>query len=193
MFENFRNMCLEIYELHPICFVSAPGLACLKKTEVKLELITDYGMILMIGKGTRGGICQATRRYAKANNKYMKNCDKNSESSHIEYLGANNLYGCAMSQKLPTNGFKWVEGLPLFNENLTEKYDENSYGGLDVEYPERLFNLHKALLFLPNIGKVEKVEEIICSIEDNEKYVIHIRALKQVLNHGLKIKKRYTE
>ena len=82
VFENFRNMCLEIYELDPVYFVSAPGLAwqaCLKKTEVKLELITDYDMILMIGKGTRGGICQATRRYAKANNKYMKNCDKNSE------------------------------------------------------------------------------------------------------------------
>ena len=88
MFENFRNMCLEIYELHPIYFVSAPGLACLKKTEIKLELITDYDMILMIGKGIRGGICQATRRYAKANNKYMKNYDKNSESSYIEYLGA---------------------------------------------------------------------------------------------------------
>ena len=102
-----------------------------------------------------------------------------------------------MSQKLPTNGFKWVEGLPLFNENLIEKYDENSYGGyfyeIDVEYPKRLFNIHKDLLFLPNMRKVEKVEKIICSIEDKEKYVIHIRALKQVLNHGLKIKKRYTE
>ena len=79
VFENFRNMCLEIYELDPVYFVSAPGLAwqaCLKKTEVKLELITDYDMLLMIEKGIRGGICQATHRYAKANNKYMKNYDK---------------------------------------------------------------------------------------------------------------------
>ena len=84
VFENFRNKCLEIYELDPIYFVSAPGLAwqaCLKKTEVKLELLTDYDMILMIEKGIRGGICQATHRYAKANNKYMKNSDKNNESS----------------------------------------------------------------------------------------------------------------
>ena len=79
VFENFRNKCLEIYELDPVCFVSAPGLAwqaCLKNTEVKLELLTDYDMLLMIEKGIRGGICQATHRYAKANNKYMKNYDK---------------------------------------------------------------------------------------------------------------------
>ena len=87
VFENFRNMCLDIYGLDPVYFVLTPGLAwqaCLKKTEVKLELLTDYDMILMIEKGIRGGICQATHRYAKANNKYMKNYDKNIESSHIE-------------------------------------------------------------------------------------------------------------
>ena len=82
VYENFRNMCLDIYELDPVYFVSAPGLAwqaCLKKAGVKLELLTDYNMILMIEKGIRGGICQATHRYAKANHKYMKNYDKNNE------------------------------------------------------------------------------------------------------------------
>ena len=80
-------MCLDAYGLDPV--YSAPGLAwqaCLKKKEVKLELLTDYDMILMIEKGMRRGICQATHRYVKANNKYMKNYDKNSESSYIEYL-----------------------------------------------------------------------------------------------------------
>ena len=99
-------MCLNIYELDPTYFVSAPGLgwqACLKKTGVKLELITDYDMILMTKKGIRSGICQATHRYVKANNKYIKNCNKNIESSYIEYLDANNLHGWAMSQKLPVN------------------------------------------------------------------------------------------
>ena len=80
-------MCLDAYGLDLV--YSAPELAwqaCLKKTEVKLELLTDYDMILMIEKGMRRGICQATHRYVKANNKYMKNYDKNSESSYIEYL-----------------------------------------------------------------------------------------------------------
>ena len=95
VFKNFRNMCLDIYGLDPIYFVSAPGLAwqaCLKKAEVKLELLTDYDMILMIEKGIWCGICQATHRYAKAYHKYMKNYDKNIESLYIEYLQANNLY-----------------------------------------------------------------------------------------------------
>ena len=86
--------CIWKYELGPIYFVSVPGLAwqaCLKKTGVKLELIADYDIILMIEKGIRGGICQATHRYAKANNKYIKNYDKNIESSYIEYLDANSL------------------------------------------------------------------------------------------------------
>ena len=88
VFENFRNMCLNICELDPVYFLSAPGLAwqaCLRKRGVELELITDYDMILMIEKGIRGGICQSTYRYAKANNKYMKNYNKNIESSYIEY------------------------------------------------------------------------------------------------------------
>ena len=92
VFENFRNKCIEIYGLGPVNFVSAPGLAW-QVCFVKLELLTDYDMILMIEKGIRGGICQATHRYAKANNKYMKNYDKNIESSYIEYLDANDLYG----------------------------------------------------------------------------------------------------
>ena len=103
-FENFRNMCIKVYELDPANFLSLPGLggqACLKKTNVKLELLTGYDMLLEVEEGIRGGICHSIHRYAKANNKYMKNCDKNKESSYIQYLDANNLYGWAMSQKLP--------------------------------------------------------------------------------------------
>ena len=83
VFENFRNKCIEIYQLDPAHFLSAPGLAwsaCLKKTNVKLELLTDIDMLLMVEKGIRAGICRTIYRYAKANNKYMKNCDKDMES-----------------------------------------------------------------------------------------------------------------
>ena len=96
VFENFRSMCIKVYELAPVHFLSAPGLAwqaCLKKTDVKLELLTSVDMLLMVENGIRGGICHAIHRYAKANNKYIKNYDENEESSFLEYLDANNLYG----------------------------------------------------------------------------------------------------
>ena len=80
--------------------------AYLKKTEVKLELLTDVDMLLIVEKGIRGGICHAIYRYVKANNKYMKNYNKHKEESFLQYLDANNLYGWAMSQKLPASDFK---------------------------------------------------------------------------------------
>ena len=93
VYEKFRDKCIEMYGLDPSYFLSAPGLAwqaCLKKTNVSLELLTD--MLLMIESGIRGGMCQSVHRYAKANNKYMKNYDKSIESSYLTYLDANNLY-----------------------------------------------------------------------------------------------------
>ena len=112
VFENFRDKCKEIYELDPAHFLSAPGLswqACFKKTGVKLELLTDNDMLMMVENGIRGGMCHAVYRHAKASNKYMKNHDKNIESSYLEYLGANNLYEWAMSKKLLVGSFKWIE------------------------------------------------------------------------------------
>ena len=102
VFENFRDMCLKEYELDPAHFLSLPGLSwqvCLKKTGVEFELLTDYDMLLMVEEEIRGGICHSIQRYAKANNKYMKNYNNNEESSYIQYLDANNLYGWAMSKK----------------------------------------------------------------------------------------------
>ena len=136
VFENFKDKCIEIYEFDLIHFGFEPELpwqACLKKTEVKLELITNYEMLMIVENGIRGEICQATHRYAKANNKYMNNYDKNIESSYIKFLDANNLYGWAMSQKLPVNGFIWVKKLSKFNEDFIKKYVENSNIGYFLE------------------------------------------------------------
>ena len=147
-------------------------------------------MLLMVEKEIRGGICQAIHRHDKVNNKYMKNYDKDITSSYLAYLDANNLYGWAMSQKLMVNGFKWVEKsrLSRFNERFIKNYNENSDIGyfleVDIDYPKELFNLHKDLPFLPERKKVKKCEKLICSIEDKEKCVVHIRALKQALNNG---------
>ena len=108
VFENFRDKCIDIYGFDPTHFLSAAGLAwqaCLKKTEVKLESLTNNDMLIMVEEGTRGRMCQAVYTYAETNNKYMKNYDKDIESSYLEYLHANNLYGWAMSQKLPVDGF----------------------------------------------------------------------------------------
>ena len=139
-------MCLQVYELEPAHFLSLPGLtwqACLKKTNIKLESLTDYDMLLMVEEGIRGGICHSIHRHAKANNKYMKNYDKNEESSYIQYLDANNFYSRAMSQKLPVNGFKWVNN--EINEEFIKNYDENSDKGyilkVDVKYPRKLHDL----------------------------------------------------
>ena len=121
VFQKFRGKCIEIYGLDASYYLSAPGLAwqaCFKKTVVKLELLTYYQMLLMIEEGIRGGMCQSTHRYAKANNKYMKNYDKKIESSYLTYLDANNLHGWAMSQKLPVNGFMWKNDLSEFNEDF---------------------------------------------------------------------------
>ena len=123
----------------------------------------------------------------------MKNYDKNIESSHLTYLDANNLYGWAVSQKITVNGFMWDKYLSDFSEDLKKNFDENSDVGyfleVDVEYPKKVFSSHEELPFLPERKKIEKVEKLVCSIEDKEKYVIHIGALKQELTHGLKLKK----
>ena len=196
VFENFRNVCIKVYELDPAHFLSLPGLAwqaCLKKTNVKLELLTDNDMLLMVEEGIRGGIYHSIHRYAKANNKYMKKCNKNEESSYIQYLDANNLNGWAISQKLPVNDFKWMNNVSKINEKFIKNYDEDSDKGyifeVDVNYPKRLHDLHSDLPFLPERMKIDKCKKLVCNLQVKKRYVLHIRSLKQALDYGLKLEK----
>ena len=198
VFENFRNKCLEVYELDPAPFLSLPGLAwqaCLKKTNIKLELLTDYNMLLMVEEGIRGGICHSIHRRAKANNKYMNNYNESKESLYVQYLDANNLYGWAMSQKLPVNNFKWVEETSRINEEFIKRYNENIKKGyileVDVKYPKKLHDSHSDLPFLPRRMKIDKCKKLVCNLQNKKKYVVHIKSLKQALNHGLKLRKVY--
>ena len=191
VFENFRDMCLKEYELDRAHFLSLTGLtwqACLKKTNIELELLTDCDMLLMVEEGIRGGICHSIHRYAKANNKYMKNYNNNEESSYIQYLDANNLNGWAMSKKLPVNGFKWIDNNetagPVINEDLWTYIFE-----VDVKYPKRLHELHSDLPFLSERMEVNKCKKLVCNLFNKKKYVAHINTLKKGLNHGLKLRK----
>ena len=185
---------MKVYELDPAHFLLLPGLAwqaCLKKTNIKLELLTNYDMLLMVEEGIRGGICHSIHRYTKANNKYMENYAKNEESLYIQYLDANNLYGWAMSQKLPVNGFEWVEDISRINEEFIKNYDENNDKGyileVDVKYPKKLHDSHSDLPFLPKRMKIDKCKKLVCNLQNKKIYVVHIKSLKQALNHGLKL------
>ena len=118
-----------------------------KKERSKIRIINRYRDVLTVEKGTRGGICQARHRYAKANNKCMNCYNKCPELIYLMYLDANNLYGWAMSQKLPVNGFKWENNITIFNEDFIKNYDENSNVGyfleVDMKYPKNLLLPHK--------------------------------------------------
>ena len=198
VFENFRDMCIKEYELDPAHFLSLPGLAwqaCLKKTNIELELLTDYDMLLMVEEAIRGGTCHSIHRYAKANNKYMKNYNNNEESSYIQYLDTNYLYGWAMFKKLPVNGFRWLDSDKIneINEEFIKSYNENDNKGyifeVDVRYPKRLHDLHSDLPFLTERMEINKCKSLICNLSNKKKYVMHVNSLKQALNHGLKLKK----
>ena len=215
VFENFRKTCLQYYKLDPCHYFTSPGLswdAMLKMTNIKLELMNDIDMFQFIEKGMRGGTSYIANRFGEANNKYMKTYNENSPSKYIMYLDANNLYGWAMSQYLPTGNFKWLSQKRIKKTNLG-KYTENSKKGLilevDLEYPQELHNLHNDFPLGPENIKVAKdmlsdyckqiadkfnissglVHKLIPTLNDKEKYILHYRNLQLYLSLGLKLKK----
>ena len=195
LFENFRDICLKNYGLDPVYYFTAPGLAwdaCLKITDIDLELLSENNMLLMFEKGIRGGISIISNRYGEAYNKYMgRGFNKNKPSKYLMYLDANNLYGCAMSEKLPTHGFKWLTGGEM------EKIYENRHNlnkmpcilEVDLEYPENLHDRHNDYPLCPEKVKCKNgVEKLIPNLRDKTKYVLHYKNLIQCLDMGLKIK-----
>ena len=198
VFENFRNLCLKIYGLDPVYYYTAPGLAwdaCLKMTNINLELLSDPNMLLMFEKGIRGGISMISNRYGEANNKYMGNrFNKNKLSKYLMYLDANNLYGCAMSEKLPIHSFKWLtsgEMEKLFNNRVVQVWEKTPcILEVDLEYPENLHDLHNDYPFCPERVECKNgVEKLIPNLRNKTKYVIHYKNLIQCLKAGLKLKK----
>lgn len=209
VFENFRDTCHSIYKLDPLHYYTAPGLsydAMLKYTDIEIELFTDVEMLMFIESGIRGGISQCSKRYVKANNKYMDSDYKpEKETSYLMYLDANNLYGHAMSQPLPISDFSWVDNVNEIAPNdILNLSDDSEIGYIfevDLHYPQSLHNLHNDFPFCPekrplpnevfNILGVRKnkMDKLLLTLYDKENYVIHYRMLKLALQHGLVLKK----
>ena len=194
VFEKFRNTCMENYDLDPAHYYTSPGLAwdaCLKETEQELELLTDYDMLMMFENGIRGGINHISKRYAEANNPYMKNYDSQKPTKYIQYLDANNLYGWAMTQSLPTHGFKWIKNIT--KEGVCELLEKNSPSKgyifeVDLAYPKKLWETHNDYPLAPEPTIVDKVEKLISHFRPKKNYVVHYENLKLYLQMGLKLK-----
>ena len=187
VFENFRDVCLDNYRLDPMFYYTAPGLAwdaCLKIAKVRLELLTDYDMLMMIEKGIRGGVSMISTRYGKANNPYMKDYDPDQPTKFISYLDANNLYGWAMSKPLPIDCFRFMN-----NEEMKNWESMPCILEVDLTYPEHLHDLHNDYPLAPERVTVNKVEKLIPNLNDKTKYVIHHETLKLYLSLGLKLTK----
>ena len=216
-FENFRDVCLSYYGLDPVYYYTLPNFAfdaLVKLTGIEIDLVYNQEMYEMIEAGLRGGMTQTTRKKVEANNKYMgENYDKQKESSYINYLDANNLYGLSMIQKLPYRSLKWDDKI---TEDDIINYNNGRAGYIlevDLEYPKELHDLHNDYPLAPEVMNVkanmlaekqveiyklingskepkdEKTKKLILNLNDKNKYVVHIRTLQFYLKHGLKLKK----
>ena len=178
---------------------TSPGLAwdaCLKETGQELQLLHDYDMLMMFEKGIRGGISHISKRYPEANNKYMKDYNPDVESTYIQYLDANNLYGWAMSQSLPTHGFKWrrnltkdklIDILDKTNHSMSNRGRKGYIFEVDLEYPTSLWETHNDYPLAPEKMIVNGVEKLICHFKPRKNYVVHYRNLRQYLEMGMRI------
>jgi hypothetical protein len=201
IFENFRLICQNNYNLDPLHFLTAPSLsfsAMLKSTKVKIELITDIEMMSFIQKNIRGGIVQCSKKFAKANNKYLDEYDINQQSSYLVYVDKNNLYGWALSQALPIRNYSWVEPVNWSVEKIFELENDHKFGFIfevDLDYPAELHDDHNDLpLAVQNISSPfnkskSNCKKLILNFSNKKNYVCHFRVLKQCLKNGLKLKK----
>ena len=213
VFENFRNVCLKAYNLDPCHFYTSPGLAlqaCLKMTEVELELLTDPDMYLFIQEGFHGGISMISNRFSEANNPYVPDYDPDQDSSYVMCLDANNLNGWAMSQPLPTGEFDWLNEEEITNLDITQISDESEEGYIlevDLKYPKELHDLHNDYPLAPEKMKIcpemlspyckqlsedlklgsVAVPKLVLNLNDKTKYIVHYRNLKLYLRLGMEL------
>lgn len=217
VFENFRDTCVDHFNIDPCHYVSAPGLswaAALKKTSIKLERIKDIDMLLMVEKGIRGGVTTVSKRYSRANFPGMNEYDPFKQDNHILYFDVNNLYGYAMSQPLPVGSFEWINvvGVDIQQVLNISNSDIGMILEVDLHYPIELHDTHNDFPLAPESRQVQedqlsnyqkdliqkmkekgckytKSTKLITSLCDKKNYVIHIDTLKFYLSKGMVIQK----
>lgn len=196
IFEKFRSMSLNHYGLDPCHYVSSPSLswdAMLLLTNIELDLISDIQIYQMIENGIRGGLAQCSLRYAKANNKYLPNYNKEELNSYLIYLDAVNLYGFAMSQQLPYKNFRFLKDdeIQSFDVNSISPDNEEGYIlEVDIHYPHNIHDEHSDLPFAAEklsvpICNNSNNTKLVANLYDKYKYVIHYLHLQQCLKNGL--------
>ena len=211
VFENFRKTAMATYGLDPAHYLTLPGYSwdcLLKLTNVELELLTDSNMYLFVEKGLRGGISMVSHRHAIANNPQMENYDPEQPTSFLQYLDANNLYGWAMSQPMPTGGFQWVN----YTDQIRETPAAANHGYIlevDLEYPFQLHTAHNDYPLAPEKLKVKaewmspyqmdlirqlnvagtEVEKLVPNLQPKIRYVLHYRNLQLYLSLGMQLTK----
>jgi hypothetical protein len=217
-FENFREVCLQYYQLDPCHYYTTPGLAWdafLKYSKAKIEVFNDeqYDMYLFVEKSIRGGISMISQRFSKANNKYMSDYNPKEVSKYLFYLDANNLYGWAMSQYLPVRNYEWEDDVAKWTEhrilNSHETSNEGAILEVDLVYPKSLHDAHNCYPLAVEHQSVEESQlsehtkkiyklngkrhtpskKLVPNLNDKHHYTIHIRNLKQCLQQGMKLSK----
>ena len=215
VFEFFRQMALTTYELDPAHYYTSPGLSwdsMLRYTKVELQLLHDPDMYLLVESGIRGGVSMITKKWASANNHYMKHYDANEPSNFIVYLDANNLYGWAMSQKMPVDSFEWVPEDQLQNINIDKLLESDEEGYIlevDLEYPQYLHDAHSDYPLAPQTKPVPREElsgysqqlaerlnvkgqpqgKLMTTLDNRTHYVLHYVNLKLYLRLGMRLTK----
>ena len=183
VFETFRDLGMRTYRLDPANYITTPSFAwdaLLLKTGIELDNITDVNMYQFVESGIRGGISTVgSLRMFQANNKYMGDeYDVTKPSIYVIYEDMNNLYGWAMSQPMPTGGFRWIDSIDEL------KSTEGYIAEVDLEYPKHLHDSHNCYPLAP----IHMNGKMMLTLEDKKNYVIHYETLKLYVKLGLKIK-----
>lgn len=215
VFESFRKLALAIYLLDPAHYYTSPGLSwdsMLRYTRVELQVLHDPDMYLLVESGIRGGVSMITKKWASANNPYMEQYDASKPSNYIMYLDANNLYGWAMSQKMPLNNFEWVPKDRLQSIDvaaISTSADEGYILEVDLEYPQHLHDTHSDYPLAPQTKPIQRNElsaysqhlaeklnvkgrpqaKLMTTLDNRTNYVVHYINLKMYLKLGMRLTK----